>query len=340
MFINKLLMDTDFEFGVRSAFADAAAPVRAMPSSDPLGDRYDFDGDGTNELLASNTFNFFNNNGKASIGMFDLPSGAWKGIVTVDFGWIVSGTADFDGDGSMDLIMYKLDSGAYGRFDLENGVNQGWEGLGTSSWVPLTHADLNGDGILDEPFRLGDDFISGGSSSGTVKIGYFQKDAQGGKAWKGLVSYADNWYNPTLADFNADGIWDMMMVNENSGVIGQFRLGGGNAAWSKITTMGAGYETYSSGDINNDGYHDIVAYNPTNNRIGYYDMAGGTPSWVGLGTYGQGWEVEDFVDLNNDGRADVLWQNIDTGRVGMWEVDGASKSWTSLALLGEGWGLG
>lgn len=341
MFLQKLAMDAEFEFGVTSAFHSEGIgnPVRAMSSTATLDTRIDLDGDGYNDILMSKGFVFNGGEPQTSfpIGFFDMPSGTWKSIGSVGFGWSISGTGDFDNDGSEDLILYNFISGAYGRFDMENGSNAGWESFGTTSWLPLTHADMNGDGIKDEPFALIPGFGGGGGDTGTVRVGYFQKDAQGGKTWKGLVTYSDEWTNPTLGDFNADGIWDMLMVQEDTGVIGQYRLGGGNAVWSKITTMGAGYETYESGDLNDDGYHDILAYNQSTNRIGYYDMAGGTPSWVGLGSYGDGWEVATVTDYTNDGRADILWYNYDTGGLGMWEVNGGSKSWTSIATAGADW---
>jgi len=345
MFLNKFVLETEFQFGVDSTFdaAETRAPVRAMAAGNPLDNRGDVDGDGYNDILMNKVIDFSDFLGGGTppthyaIGYFDMPSASWNHIGSVAFGWIVTGTGDFDNDGSHDLILYNFISGATGRFDMENGSNAGWEGLGSSSWVPLTHADMNGDGITDEPYALAADFDD--NEIGVSKIGYFQKDAQGGKTWKGLVTYSEEWINPTLADFNADGIWDMMMVNEQTGVIGQFRLGGGNAVWSKITTMGSGYESLESGDLNGDGYHDIIAYNTDTNRIGYYDMAGGTPSWVGLGSYGSGWEVEMVTDYTNDGRADIIWTNSNTGAIGMWEVDGASKSWSSVAFAGADWEL-
>lgn len=334
-----LLNNFAVDFGMENT-----APVRGLLSNGVAGRRSDLNGNGADDIA-------FYNNDTGAIGFFSMPSETWTHIGTVGANWLPvrSVTFDYDNDDSMDILWWNVSSGVYGRFDMLNGQNSGWESLGAvgggltadgplfDTWFPIGPTDFDGDGIQDSVFAYVPDFED--DVIGTIKIGRFRKDAQGNETWEGVVSFSEEWFFSGFAQLNDDSIEDMLLVNENTGVIGQFSMGSGGPQWGKIAQMGSDYTSEYFGDFNGDGYDDILAFDHDTGAIGYYDMDGGSASWVGLGSYGTAWEVISTGDYNGDGRDDILFQNYDTNRIGYWEMDGPNKSWEAVGAVGADWEL-
>jgi hypothetical protein len=132
--------------------------------------------------------------------------------------------------------------------------------------VAVTIADVNGDGkndIVCSNYTSSDVTILLGNGDGTVKVpnaGY----SIGGNAG----------YPAVVADFNGDGLADIVIPDENYSLVylqgygdGSFRAA--NDYYAPIfDDYGANSEAIASGDFNGDGYPDVVVGNDGYNQYG------------------------------------------------------------------------
>ena len=295
------------------------APVSyVVPVSGPLV-AADFNSDGNVDLyIANNTILLGNGDGS-----FQGISSSLAGM-----GADAQAVADFNGDGKPDVAVSNLLDGTVSVFlGLGNGTFQDptvypvgtVAGLGNGPRGVAT-GDFNGDGKQDIALAVlgapGEVSILLGNGDGTFQKPIFSA----GGAGEGV--------NITTADFNGDGITDMLVTDPLAKAV--FVVEGGT--FDIVAGFSAGEEPSAVvGDFNGDGMPDIA----TNTTV--YLNKGGF-NFVPVSTLSLGYGAKEAMatgDFNGDGKVDIA-VHIQSGDV---QIDAATPVLSGGAisiLLGNG----
>ncbi|MCY7274697.1 MAG: DUF4347 domain-containing protein [Phormidesmis sp. CAN_BIN44] len=262
------------------------------------------------------------------LNSFTLDSGYYLPTVA-DSNWQIVSTADFNNDGTDDLLWRNQATGQNAIWQLNSTGFQSGRYLtpvADLNWKIASTADFNNDGIADILWRnqaSGQNAIWEMNSTG-VQTGHF------------IPSITDlNWKIISTADFNNDGIADLLWRNQASGQ---------NAIWEmkRDFTLQSGrfitpiadsnWQIVGTGDFNQDGTADLVwrnqstgqnaiwQMNSTNVQIGYY-----LTSVADLN-----WQIAGIADFDGDGSPDLLWRNAKASKVGLWQMNGVTETQTYL----------
>lgn len=277
-------------------------------------------------------------------------------IGAVSFTVVQAGTAsvnpDFGGNGYADLVWQnqttrQVTVNYYGGAG--GSVYQGWNYLnstGVPGWHVAAVADFNGDGVPDLVWQ--------NDTTGQVTVHYY--GGAGGATdigWKWLNSTgAPGWQVVAAADFNGDGVPDLVWQNTTTRQVTVNYYGGPGGAtilgWNWLNSIGvAGWHVAAAADFNGDGTPDLIWQNDATRQVTvhYYGGAGGATdlSWNWLNSASvPGWSVKAATDVNRDGTPDLVWQNDTTSQVTVNYYGGAGgavyQGWNWMNQTGApGW---
>ena len=257
----------------------------------------------------------------------------WGLGVTLDPGWEVVGTGDFNGDNIDDFLRVNGEGYVVGEMSNGNGTfspqvlnlkSAGWDILGTG--------DFNGNGTSDVLIAN-----PTGASSTVGLLGYWES----GVSWTLINGYSPEWECVATGDFDADGKCDMLWKN-------QFVGDGGltyNAYctwivedpvdWRMVSVANpAEWNFLCSGDFDGNGSHDIAMINDVG-VVGIWGVTDGyLSSWSILSAVTSQWQLAGVADFNADGTDDIAWANTDTGLTGYWQINNRElTTWANLATL-------
>ncbi len=260
------------------------------------------DGQGKWELAAKNIY-------PAEISKGDR--GTYLGAEDMDLG-------DLNGDGHLDMVMPASDDGGINVFLGDGrGTNEGWHwhdsALPKTSFAKrASFVDINEDGFLD--------VLASAEHGPRVWLG----DGRGGltPASDGLPDpiYGGFYNGHDVADFNGDGLLDILAANWADGP--EVYLQQANGSWAKskdaFPQMVGGAYGVAAGDMDGDGHMDIVCSGRLPRETGYIygvylllgDGKGGfayTGSSSGLPIEGLAFTYGvALADIDKDGRLDVV----------------------------------
>jgi hypothetical protein len=251
-------------------------------------------------------------------------------------------TADFDGDGILDLVLtnaanaYFFQGKGDGTFAAALDLNQG------SSPLYVAVGDFNRDGIPDIVITSNDSkkiMIRMGNGDGTFTAG---SDRTTSNFPKFILT----------GDFNGDGKLDLAVTGSTNNVAMLMGDGDGTFTGGSSFAIKSPSVTAAAGDFNGDGRLDIVAGNSSSTTVAILVNASAITFSGALGT------KTDFLltadaglhpataplgiatgDFNNDGKLDLAVANSGTSNVSIFLGDGAgSFTLTSASPFNAGTG--
>ena len=140
------------------------------------------------------------------------------------------------------------------------------------------------------------------------------------QSWSWLNQAGEpGWHVVAVADFNQDGVPDLVWQNDSTRQVVVHYYGGPGGAtlmgWNWLNQAGVtGWHVAGAADFNGDGHPDLVWQNDATRAVTvhYYSGTGGATylSWAWLNQTGvAGWSVVAIADFNGDGFPDLVWQN-------------------------------
>ena len=220
---------------------------------------------------------------------------------------------------------------------------------GTNNPGVVEYADMNGDGR--------DDYVILNPSTGALIV-YMNNNAEtaGGGGWTGPLSYASGVApggRVRLADINADGKADYLVVDPTTGAVDAWLNNGGEqngGGWNPIGRVASGVALGSRvhlADITADGRADYLVVDPETGAVDAWVNNGmevpGGGGWIPKGRIASGvapGSMVRFADFNNDRYDDYIVLNPITGAMGVWLNDNAAetRNWVQLGRIAPGVG--
>ncbi len=250
---------------------------------------------------------------------------AGQTVMVRQAGRVVTLRPDFNGDGIPDIV-WQNDITRQVTVNYYGGASgasyQGWNWLNTNNnagWHVVAAADFNGNGVPDLVWQY--------DSTRQVTVNYY--GGTGGASYQGWTwlntSNNTGWRVVAAADFNGDGVPDLVWQNDSTRQVTVNYYGGTAGAsyqgWNWLNTNNnTGWHVVAAADFNGDGVPDLVWQNDNTRQVtvNYYGGTGGASyqGWNWLNTNNNaGWHVVAAADFNGDGVPDLVWQNDTTRQV-------------------------
>jgi uncharacterized protein (TIGR03437 family) len=218
---------------------------------------------------------------------------------------------DFNGDGRADLVIDDFDknqvSVLFGNGDgtFQTAVNYPTQ----QAPVGIAVGDFNGDGKMD--FAV----VNGATASSSISV--FLNTGNGTFAPAVNYGVATNPHSIAVADFNSDGVADLVVDNFVNNTISVL-LGNANGTFRPAVTynVGTGPIFVAVGDFNGDGRADVAVANQTGGSVSVL-LGNGDGTFQAAANYSAGANPSSLAvaDFNGDGRADLAVGNGGSGNV-------------------------
>ncbi len=243
----------------------------------------DLTGDGMPDVFWTNT----STGERGAYIMNGTSSTGWAEIGTIPLQWQMAGVADFTGNGNNDILWSNTSTGQCGLYLMDGTTVLGWANLGTipTQWriggcrqFPWHRQQRHHLAEHHPPARwfLPDERHHGHGLGKPRNLPI------------GLAGL------PAAADFNGDGMPDILWQNTTTGQIGIYIMNGTNfASWVNLGTVPTDWKAVAAGDFSGSGSSDILFENTSTGQCGFYIMNGTTVTgWSNLGTVPTQWVAQ------------------------------------------------
>lgn len=226
--------------------------------------------------------------------------------------------ADFNGDGSADLIWQNANDGTRAIWLMNRTAVSGVINLGSVSidWSMMGTGDFNGDHRPDILFQ--------NSATGERIIWLMNGTLR--QSTVSLSTISTQWNIAGAADFNEDGQDDILWQNNVTGARGIWLMNGHTLRI--IVSLGPvaiQWNIVGSADFSGDGKPDILFENRvTGRRVIWVISNTRHVATLNLPNPGTDWNIAGAADFNGDSKPDILFQNRVTGRRAMWLMNGST----------------
>jgi len=261
---------------------------------------------------------------------------------------------DFDGNGVPDLVWQNDTSSQVVVWYMGGAGGATFQGFnyldsaGHPGWHVITAADFSGDGVPDVVWQ----------NDATRQVTVWYMGGAGGATFQGYdwlsQSGVPGWHVVAAADFNGDGVPDLVWQNDATRQVTVWYMGEAGGAtfqgYNWLSQSGVpGWHVVAVADFNGDGVPDVVWQNDATRQVTVWYMSGaGGATFQSYNWLSQsgvpGWHVVAAADFNGDGEPDLVWQNDTTRQVTVWYMGGAGgavfQGFNWLDMAGHpGWSL-
>ena len=189
----------------------------------------------------------------------------------------------------------------------------------TAGWNLVGIGDFDGNGVPDLVYQ--------NASTRQVVVDYY-----GGVNGSQLLTWSwlqqtdvPGWHVATVADFDGNGVPDLVWQNDTTGQVTVHYYGGAGGAtyqgfgWLERSTALGSWPVVGAADFDGNGVPDLVFQNNSSGEVvvHYFSGAGGATylNYAILDPGVAGWSVVKVADFNGDGVPDLVWQNNTTKQV-------------------------
>jgi hypothetical protein len=143
------------------------------------------------------------------------------------------------------------------------------------------------------------------------------------------VSSGNTWRIMSVADFNRDGIPDMIWQDQVSGWAQIWFMGGpqGTTITGAVNlTARNTWRIAGTGDFNGDGVPDVVWQDPVSGAVQIWYLGGPQGNTVQNAVNlvaSNAWKIAAIADFNGDGHPDVVWEDPVSGAAAVWFLTGS-----------------
>jgi len=256
-------------------------------------------------------------------------------------------TADFNGDGSSDIVWRNQQTGENYVWYLDNSTVTGLgtlPALGDLGWVIEGVGDFDQDGTVDDllwhQYDTGEIYLWTTDPAGT-------DPSVVGADSLGNLSRSTGWSIQDVGDFDADGYRDdLLWFNQGTAEVFLWTTENGTVTDSQgLSTglAGTGWAVVAVGDFDGDNDSDDLVWRngQTGENAVWLLDEGAAVGFVALDSVADtSWQIVGVSDFDSSGTVnDLLWQNSASGAAAVWLLDGANAvvGYVDLGTVGTQW---
>jgi len=294
-------LDGGITWSLNVAISNSFNPYLGYPNQDKLGDYITIvsDNAGANVAYAA-TFNGEEDIYYVRIGRI---------------GWNLITTADFNGNGNPDYVLYNANTRNTAIWYLNNNVyvSGAYGPTLPSGWQLVATGDFNGDGKPD--------YVLYNTITRQTAIWYLNNNVYLGGAYGPTLPAG--WILIGAGDFNGDNKPDYVLYNSGTHQTAIWYLnnnvyiGGGFGP-----TLPSGWTLVGLADFDRDGHADYLLFHPSSGHTAIWYLSGRALIGAAWGpTIASGWTLVATADFNGDGKPDYVLYTGDTRQTAIWYLN-------------------
>jgi len=294
-------LDGGITWSLNVAISNSFNPYLGYPNQDKLGDYITIvsDNAGANVAYAA-TFNGEEDIYYVRIGRI---------------GWNLITTADFNGNGNPDYVLYNANTRNTAIWYLNNNVyvSGAYGPTLPSGWQLVATGDFNGD---SKP-----DYVLYNTITRQTAIWYLNNNVYLGGAYGPTLPAG--WILIGAGDFNGDNKPDYVLYNSGTHQTAIWYLnnnvyiGGGFGP-----TLPSGWTLVGLADFDRDGHADYLLFHPSSGHTAIWYLSGRALIGAAWGpTIASGWTLVATADFNGDGKPDYVLYTGDTRQTAIWYLN-------------------
>ena len=235
---------------------------------------------------------------------------------TTDGAFSVAG-ADFDGDGSIDLLSAALNADEIAWYQNDGSQNYSKRLISVSIDGPVSvfAADVDSDGDMD---------VLSAASNGN-RIDWFRNDGVGNFSHRTIHTGISAAFSVFAADIDSDGDVDVVTAAFSGDQVAWFENDGAeNFTQRVISTNADGARSVFAADVDGDGDVDVLSASTNDDKIAWYENDGSQNfTQRVISTNADGARSVFAVDIDGDGDMDVLSASTNDDKIAWYENNGS-----------------